>query len=123
MRYEGPHGFRVVVGRSARENDEVTFKVARSRDLWLHVQGYHGAHVVILAENREVPFDTILFAAALAAGHSQARDSDNVAVDYTLKKNVWKVKGMPPGAVHFSHQKTVYVDPMRSPAAVRSGTG
>ncbi|MEX2543008.1 MAG: NFACT family protein [Trueperaceae bacterium] len=114
-RFRGPHGFTVLVGRSARENDQITFKLARSRDLWLHVQGFHGAHVVILAENREVPFDTVLFAASLAAGHSKAADSDNVPVDYTLRKNVWKVKGQNAGAVHFTRHKTVYVTPSRNP--------
>ncbi len=117
LRYPAPHGFTVVVGRNARENDEVTFKVARSRDVWLHVQGWHGSHVVILTQGREVPFDTVLFAARLAAGHSKAVGGDNVPVDYTLRKHVWKVKGGPPGAVRFAHQKTVFVTPSRNPAA------
>jgi predicted ribosome quality control (RQC) complex YloA/Tae2 family protein len=114
-RYAAPHGFTVLVGRNARENDQVTFKIARSRDVWLHVQGYRGSHVVILAENREVPFDTVIFAAQLAAAYSKAADSDNVPVDYTLRKNVWKVKGQSAGAVHFTRHKTVYVTPSRRP--------
>ena len=113
IRFQGPHDFEIVVGRNAKENDEITFRLARSRDVWLHVQGYHGSHVIIRAENQQVPFDTILFAAQLAAGHSQASASDNVPVDYTQKKNVWKNKGMPPGAVRFTQQKTVYVTPRR----------
>ncbi len=117
VRFRDPHGFEVVVGRNARENEAVTFRVARSRDLWLHVQGFTGAHVVVRSGGKELPFETVLFAAALAAGFSPARQSDNVPVDYTLRKNVWKVKGQPPGAVHFSHQKTVYVTPMRGAAA------
>ncbi len=118
IRYQGPHGFRVIVGRSARENEVVTFKLAKSRDLWLHVQGYTGSHVIIQAENDEVPFDTVLFAAQLAAAYSKAAQSDNVPVDYTLRKNVWKPKGAAPGAVHYSQQKTVYVTPSRRPAQV-----
>lgn len=113
IRFEGPHGFEIVVGRNAKDNDAVTFQLARSRDVWLHVQGYHGSHVIVRAENQDVPFDTILFAARLAAGHSQASESDNVPVDYTQKKNVWKPKGMPPGAARFTQQKTVYVTPLR----------
>lgn len=115
LRYVGPHDFPIVVGRNARDNDAVTFKLARSRDLWLHVQGWHGSHVVVLAGGREVPFDTVLFAARLAAGHSKASGGDNVPVDYTLRKHVWKVKGAPAGAVHYAHQKTVYVTPSRNP--------
>ncbi len=130
VRFRDPHGFEVVVGRNARENDAVTFRVARSRDLWLHVQGFTGSHVVVRSGGRELPFETVLFAARLAAGFSPARQSDNVPVDYTSRKNVWKVKGQPPGTVHFSQQKTVYVTPARGAAAAagdadrdRSGGG
>jgi predicted ribosome quality control (RQC) complex YloA/Tae2 family protein len=113
IRVTGPHGYTVIIGRNARENDQVTFGIARSRDVWLHVQGYRGSHVIVQAGNREVPFDVIVFAAQLAAGHSQAADSSNVAVDYTLRKDVWRVRGGAAGAVHFTGQKTVYVTPVR----------
>ena len=115
IRYDGPHGYKVVVGRNAKENDIVTFRIARSRDVWLHVQGYTGSHVVVQAENSEVPFDTVLFAAQLAAAYSKAGASENVPVDYTLRKHVWKAKGGAPGAVHYAQQKTVYVTPNRRP--------
>lgn len=115
IRYTGPHGLSVIVGRNARENDIVTFKLAKSRDLWLHVQGYTGSHVIVQAGNKEVPFDTVLFAAQLAAAYSKAGQSENVPVDYTLRKHVWKPKGGAPGAVHYSQQKTVYVTPSRRP--------
>lgn len=113
LRLRDPRGFEVVIGRSARENDLVTFKVARSDDVWLHAQGYHGSHVLIRTEGREVPFDTIRFAAELAAGHSEAGQGDNVPVDFALRKDVWRRKGMPPGAVHYTRQKTVFVTPRR----------
>ena len=93
IRYKAPHDFSVIVGRSSKENDVVTFKIAKSRDIWLHAQGYPGSHVIIQAENREVPFETILFAAQLAAAYSKAGQSDNVPVDYAMRKNVWKPKG------------------------------
>ncbi|CAN5902058.1 NFACT family protein [soil metagenome] len=115
IRYDGPHGYKVIVGRNAKENDIVTFRIARSRDVWLHVQGYTGSHVVVQADNTEVPFDTVLFAAQLAAAYSKAGASENVPVDYTSRKHVWKAKGGAPGAVHYAHQKTVYVTPSRRP--------
>ena len=118
IRYKSPQGYSVLVGRNARDNDTVTFRLARSRDVWLHVQGYTGSHVVIQAENKEVPFETVLYAAQLAAAYSKAGESDNVPVDYTLKKNVWKPKGAPAGAVNFTQHKTVYVTPSRRPEAV-----
>ena len=108
-----PRGFRVWVGRNARENDRITFKLAKSKDVWMHAQGVEGAHVLIQAGGKDVPFDTILFAAGLAAGHSKARFESQVPVDYTLKKHVWRPKGAPPGAVHFAQQKTVFVKPTR----------
>ena len=113
MRFISPQEFTVLVGKNAKDNDTLTFRVARSRDVWLHVQGYHGSHVIIQAENQDIPFETILYAARLAAGYSKAKDSDNVAVDYALKKHVWKVKGAPAGAVNFTQHKTVYVTPKR----------
>jgi predicted ribosome quality control (RQC) complex YloA/Tae2 family protein len=113
VRVIGPHGFEVVVGRHARENDEVTFRVARSLDVWLHAQGVHGAHVVVRSGGREVPADTLRFAAELAAGHAQVAGEGTALVDHTLRKHVWKVKGMPPGAVHYAHQRTLAVVPRR----------
>lgn len=115
IRYTSPQGYDILVGRNSRDNDTVTFKLARSRDVWLHVQGYTGSHVIIRADNKEIPFETILYAAQLAAAYSKAGQSDNVPVDYTLRKNVWKPKAAPAGAVHFSQQKTVYVTPSRQP--------
>jgi predicted ribosome quality control (RQC) complex YloA/Tae2 family protein len=113
LRLTGPHGFEIVIGRSASENDRVTFGVARADDLWLHAQGFRGGHVVVRSDGREIPFDTVLFAARLAAGHSEAGGSDNVPVDYTKKRYVWRSKGMPAGAVRFTRQKTVFVTPLR----------
>ena len=117
IRFKGPHGFEVVVGRNSRDNDEVTFALAKSRDLWLHAQGYRGSHVLVRSGGKEVPFDTVLFAARLAAGHSEAKREDRVAVDYTERKNVWRQKGGPPGAVNFSQHRTVVVAPARDDAA------
>ncbi len=120
IRYNAPHDFTVVVGRNSKENDIVTFKIAKSRDMWLHAQGYPGSHVIIQSENKEVPYETILFAAQLAAAYSKAGQSDNVPVDYALRKNVWKPKGAAPGAVYMTQQKTVYVTPNRRPEIVEN---
>jgi predicted ribosome quality control (RQC) complex YloA/Tae2 family protein len=113
IRYRTKGGFEVLVGRNSRENDFLTHRLAKSLDLWFHVQGYPGSHVILRAGNREVPFPDILEASALAAYHSKARGSSNVAVDYMLIKNVWRPKGARAGQVYFSGQKTVYVDGAR----------
>ncbi|HWG84307.1 MAG TPA: NFACT family protein, partial [Deinococcales bacterium] len=109
-RYRTRGGFEVLVGRNDRENDVLTHKVARSQDLWFHAQGYPGSHVVLRPGERQVPFEDVLQAAAIAAFHSKARGSSNVPVDYTLAKNVWRPRGARAGAVHYSSQKTVFVD-------------
>lgn len=113
LRTTSPSGIPVIIGRSSKENDKVTFTQAKSRDLWFHAQGYRGSHVILQSRGREVPFDDVLFAAALAAGYSEASDSGNVPVDYTERKHVWRQKGGGPGAVHFTQYRTVWVDPRK----------
>ena len=44
-----PSGARIYVGRSPRENAEVTFRIARPDDLWFHARGIPGSHVVLQA--------------------------------------------------------------------------
>jgi predicted ribosome quality control (RQC) complex YloA/Tae2 family protein len=111
MRFHTKNGFEVLVGRNDKENDVLTHKLAKSVDVWMHVQGYPGSHVIVRAKNREVPFTDILEAASIAAHFSKAKGSTNVPVDYTLAKSVWRPKGARAGAVYFSHQKTVFVEP------------
>jgi predicted ribosome quality control (RQC) complex YloA/Tae2 family protein len=111
MRFKTKGGFEVLVGRNDKENDVLTHKLAKSLDIWMHVQGYPGSHVIVRAKNREVPFSDILEAAAIAAHFSKAKGSTNVPVDYTYAKSVWRPKGARAGAVYFSHQKTVFVEP------------
>lgn len=113
LRTMSPSGIPIVIGRSSRENDKVTFTQAKSRDLWFHAQGYRGSHVILQSRGREVPFHDVLYAAALAAGYSEASDSGNVPVDYTERKHVWRQKGGGPGAVHFTQYRTVWVDPRK----------
>ena len=104
-------GFKVLVGRNNRQNDQLTMKDADHRDLWFHTQKIHGAHVILCTEGREADDDTIVEAAKLAAYYSQARESGNVPVDYTAVKNVKKPAGARPGMVIYSTCRTVNVTP------------
>lgn len=104
-------GFKIYAGKTDAQNDYVTFKIGRSEDIWLHALGVPGGHVLIRAEGRTVPHEVILRAAGFAAARSKSRASDTVAVDYTLRKYVKKVKGAPAGKVTYSSQKTVFVTP------------
>ena len=104
-------GFRVLVGRNNRQNDQLTCKEADHRDLWFHTQKIHGSHVILCTEGREVDDDTIVEVAKLAAYYSQARESGNVPVDYTMVKNVKKPAGARPGMVIYTTCRTVNVTP------------
>ena len=77
--------------------------------MWLHTQKIHGSHVLVSGQN--IDDDVIVRAAQIAAYYSKAKMSDNVPVDYTLKKFVSKPKGSPPGKVIYTDYKTIYVTP------------
>ena len=62
---------------------------------------------------KEVPLETIRFAAQLAAAHSKAANSNNVAVDFALVKYVKKPSGAKPGMVIYTHNHTLYVSPVK----------
>ncbi len=99
------------IGKNNRQNDNLTLKVARDNDIWLHAKDIHGSHV-ILRTNGEMPkISTIEKAAKLAAYHSKAKYSSHVPVDYCFVKFVKKPKGSAPGYVIYSNNKTVFVDP------------
>ena len=111
--FDAPQGYTAYVGKSAKDNDKLTFKIGKKNDLWLHVQGAQGSHVVVPALKKGIPFprDVIVFAAQLAARHSKQKHSGIAPVIYTLCKYVWKKKGGPPGTVHIKNEKSIMVKP------------
>ncbi len=112
MHYVSPDGFDIYVGRNNTQNDYVTTKFANSGDLWFHTKDIHGSHTIIkLGLIKDVPKETILFAAQLAAYYSKARGSSQVPVDYTHIRNVKKPNGAKPGMVIYEGYNTVYVTP------------
>jgi predicted ribosome quality control (RQC) complex YloA/Tae2 family protein len=111
-RYLSSDGFEILVGRAARDNDHLTFKVAKPNDLWLHAADYGGSHVVVRNSTRkEIPHRTIIEAAQLAAHFSQAKKDPKVDVHYTQRKFISKSKGAKPGLVRMSRFKTIVVEP------------
>ena len=112
MHFVSSDGFDIYVGRNNTQNDYLTLKLANSSDLWFHTKDIHGSHTVIkLGLDKDVPKQTILEAAALAAYYSKARESSQVPVDYTTIKNVKKPNGAKPGMVIYEHYNTVYIKP------------
>jgi predicted ribosome quality control (RQC) complex YloA/Tae2 family protein len=115
-RVVSPDGIVIWVGRSARQNEEVTFRRARPDDLWLHVRDGPGAHVVVASGGRTVPERTLVQAAGLAARHSPRRGETGVAVVVTERKLVRKVPGGRPGLVTYRGERTLTVDASGDPS-------
>lgn len=104
-------GFDIYVGRHNKQNDQLTMKTADKRDIWLHTQAVHGAHVILCTNGGTPPDRTITEAAMLAAYYSKGRDSAQVRVDYCLVKYVKKPAGARPGMVIYTDYQTAFVTP------------
>lgn len=111
MHFVSSSGLDIWAGKNNSQNDALTMKTAFKRDLWLHTQKIHGSHVIISTGGSAPDERSIFEAATIAAFYSQAKDSDNVPVDYTLVKFVKKPAGARPGMVIYTDYKTIYVKP------------
>lgn len=106
--YRSKEGFTILSGRSKDENIELTFKVAKGNDLWLHVKGRPGSHtIILLPPNKTASLDTLLDAANLCILHSGGKEWGKTEVDYTQRKFVKKIKNQTD--VTYSGNKTLVV--------------
>ena len=112
-RFISSDGMTILVGRGARDNDILTFKIGGPRDFWLHVAGQSGSHVVVLNPEGldRLPRETAQLAAALAARYSRAKHGGRVAVHLTTCAEVRKPRGLPPGKVSLRKYKSVHASP------------
>lgn len=111
LRYRSSDGFLILVGRNNLQNDRLTMKTARGKDLWFHTKNAPGSHVVVMSEGQDIPLPTQNEAAMLAVLHSSQKNSAKVAVDYTQVRNIRKTSDLPPGMVLYDHYETAYVTP------------
>ena len=102
------------IGKNNKQNDYVTFKLGRGKDLWFHAKNIPGSHVILKTTLPQPREEDILMAASLAAGYSKGKNSDRVAVDCAEKHLVKKPSGAKPGFVIYTGQKTLYVHPRTS---------
>lgn len=123
-RFISPDGMTVLVGRTATDNDLLTFQLGGPGDFWLHVASGSGSHVVVRNPQglARLPRETERFAAALAAGYSKARHGGCVAVHLTTCSEVRKPRGLPPGMVVLQKWRNVQAAPSRSLAASTAAT-
>ena len=111
MRFESTDGYPIYVGRNNRQNDELTFRLARKDDIWCHASKVHGSHVIISCGGTTPPDDTITQAAQLAAYYSETSGGQNIPVDVTPVKQVKKIPNGKPGMVIYHTYKTVIANP------------
>lgn len=107
--FRSSENIEILVGRNSRQNDELTFKIARPGYTWLHAKDMPGSHVIIMAESYGEA--TLEQAALICAYYSKGRMGANVSVDYTQRRFVKKPNGAKPGMVIYTKQKTLTVTP------------
>lgn len=111
MRFVSTDGYPIYVGRNNRQNEELTFKLARKDDIWCHASKVHGSHVIISCGGTTPPDNTITQAAQLAAYYAETAGGRNVPVDVTPVKQVKKIPNGKPGMVIYHTYKTVIANP------------
>lgn len=110
LRFVTDEGLEVLVGRSNVQNDELTTRLARRTDYWLHTQRVHGSHVILRCDGLEPDDASIEQAAVIAAWYSQGREGGKVPVDYTMVRHVRKPSGALPGKVLYTDYRTLLVE-------------
>lgn len=109
--YVSSDGFDIYVGKNNYQNDELTFKFATGNDWWFHAKGMPGSHVIVKAENKELPDRTFEEAGKLAGFYSKGKNADKVEIDYLQKKNVKKPNGSAPGFVVYYTNYSLTIHP------------
>ncbi len=100
-------GFTIYKGRNNLQNDELTFKIASSCDVWFHIKNGHGAHVVVFTEGKSLPDSVVKVATEIAASSEQSA----VDVDYTERRNVKRQPNGHPGQVIYVNYRTAHAEP------------
>ena len=111
MRFESTDGYPIYVGRNNRQNDELTFRLARKDDIWCHASKVHGSHVIISCGGTTPPDNTVTQAAQLAAYYAETGGGQNIPVDVTVVKQVKKIPNGKPGMVIYHTYRTVIANP------------
>ncbi len=109
-RYRTQDGLEIWVGRNDEGNDYLTTRLARGNDLFFHLEGYPGSHVVLRTEGRsDPPSKSILDACELAVHFSKMKNAGSADVHMAPIKNIKKPKGAKPGLVYVRSGKTIHL--------------
>lgn len=109
IRYKSSDGFLILVGRNNVQNDRLTMKLARGKDMWFHTKKAPGSHVVVMSEGMDIPLATQNQAAMLAVYYSSLKGTAKVEVDYTFVKNIRKTNDLKPGMVIYDTYESAAV--------------
>ncbi|HPI19925.1 MAG TPA: NFACT RNA binding domain-containing protein [Candidatus Kapabacteria bacterium] len=111
--FELSGGYMLYVGKSAANNDELTFGLGKPNDYWFHARGSSGSHAILKfnSKDEKPPKDVLKEAASITAYYSQQRNAKYVQVCYTQRKNVYKPKGSAPGSVVLKREEVIMVEP------------
>ncbi|MBI4976071.1 MAG: DUF814 domain-containing protein [Spirochaetes bacterium] len=106
-RYLSSGGLIILAGQSDFSNDHLTFRVAKQNDLWFHVHGFPGSHVVLQCGDTEPDRKDIEEAAGVAVHYSKMRNASSAQVVYCHARDVHKECGAKAGSVSISHEKQI----------------
>lgn len=98
--FHSPTNLLVMIGRNSRQNDELTLRIAKSSDVWMHARGIPGAHVLLrVPPGKECADEDLQFAADLAAYYSKGRTEGKVEITCANPEHITKPRGAKPGQV------------------------
>jgi len=111
FRYRTDEGLEVIVGKNNTANERLSLKMADGKDIWMHVKGAAGSHVILRCDGIAPSDESLTQACLIAAYHSSVREGRLIPVDYTEARRVRKAAGARTGMVIYTNQKTAYVTP------------
>jgi len=112
-KFSSSDGCAILAGRDGVSNDYLTFKIGQPNDLWFHVKGESGSHVILKCTDvkKTLPLTSQREAASVAAWYSKMRKGGKVPVSVCRVKDISKPKGAAPGLVKVRKVKTLMVTP------------
>ena len=97
-------GFKIMLGKNEKGNIEL-LKIAKKRDIWLHLKDISSTHVIIRTDKQSIPQAVLEFAAKLCVEFSVIQKGAYL-VDYTQRRNVKMGEG---AHVNYVDYKTISV--------------
>ncbi len=113
--YLSGSGVEIWVGRSSKDNDILSLKLAKGNDVWLHARDWQGSHVLLRTTIAKLKSEDLIDAAMLALHFSKGKNDSGAEITYTSAKHIKKPKGAPHGLVSVASGKSIAVrlDPLR----------